>query len=454
MSDSARATRPSVDDAGGTGLNAGKTAPHVVIVGGGFGGLATAKALKNAHVRIALIDRTNHHLFQPLLYQVATALLLPGQIAAPIREILRKQTNVIVFMGEVTRVDKDRRCVYVDSFDRGAVQIPYDYLILAPGVQHGYFGRDEFARFAPGLKSLPDAVGIRNKMLAAFEQAETVEDSELHKRLMTFVIVGAGPTGVELAAAIAIFIDHTVESEFRRIHPRLTKVVLIEQAPRILSSFSPKLSAAAHKRLTRLGVDVRLGTRVEDIDAEGVVLSGAERIATRTVLWAAGVAPSPLGKSLSAETDRAGRVRVQPDLSVPRYPEIFVIGDAASLEQDGRPLPGVAQVAIQQGRYVGRLIERRLAGAAVVAPFRYFDKGNMAIVGNSFAVLQSGKLEMSGFLAWLGWLFVHLQFLARPGLRIAVLMQWIWLVFTGQRGSRLIVNPSSAEPPAAAHRRD
>src|SRR5262245_17987121 len=253
MSDSARATRPSVDDAGGTGLNAGKTAPHVVIVGGGFGGLATAKALKNAHVRIALIDRTNHHLFQPLLYQVATALLLPGQIAAPIREILRKQTNVIVFMGEVTRVDKDRRCVYVDSFDRGAVQIPYDYLILAPGVQHGYFGRDEFARFAPWLKSLPDAVGIRNKMLAAFEQAETVEDPELHKRLMTFVIVGAGPTGVELAAAIAIFIDHTVESEFRRIHPRFTKVVLIEQAPRILSSFSPKLSAAAHKRLSRLG---------------------------------------------------------------------------------------------------------------------------------------------------------------------------------------------------------
>ena len=354
---------------------------RVVIVGGGFGGLAAAKALKNAPVEVILIDRTNHHLFQPLLYQVATSVLSPSQISSPIRGILRKQKNTTVIMGEVTGADKAQHCVFANDADRERVSVPYDYLILATGVRHSYFGHDEFEQFAPGIKSLADAVGIRNKVLEAFERAEGEENPELHRDLLTFVLVGAGPTGVE----------------------------------------------------------IHLGHAVEKIDNEGVIVAG-ERIASKTVIWTAGVAPSPAGKWLGAETDRAGRVRVQRDLRVPGHPEIFVIGDTASLDQDGKPLPGVAQVAMQQGRYVGKLIRRHIAGKNSLRPFRYFDKGNMAVVGKGYAVLQSGKVKVHGLVAWCAWAFIHIMFLAQVGLRISVFLQWAWLFLTGQRGSRLIVN--------------
>ena len=422
-----------------------ESVPCVVIVGGGFAGLAAAKALKKAAVRIILIDRTNHHLFQPLLYQVATAVLAPGQISSPIREILRRQKNTTVIMGEVTGVDKDQRCVFVKSPDRENVPVKYDYLILATGVRHSYFGHDQFEKFAPGLKSLANAVEIRNKVLRAFEQAETEEDVSRHRDLLTFVLIGGGPTGVEMAAAIAVLVRNSLRSEFRRIDPTSARIVLLDAAPRLLGSFSESLSQAAKKRLERLGVEVRPGHAADQIDEKGVIVGG-ERIASKTVIWTAGVAPSPAGKWLDAETDRAGRVRVQRDLRVPGHPEIFVIGDTASLDQDGKPLPGVAQVAMQQGRYVGKLIRRRIAGKNGQRPFRYFDKGNMAVVGKGFAVIQSGKLKMSGFLAWLAWAAVHLEFLAQPGLRISVFVQWIWTFVTGQRGSRLIVDHTRIEP--------
>lgn len=415
------------------------SAPRIVIVGGGFGGLGAAKALRNADAQIVLIDRQNHHLFQPLLYQVATAALSPAQIASPIRSILRRQRNTTVILGEVTGVDSDRRRVFVDSLDRQDVAFEYDYLILATGASHSYFGHDEFARFAPGLKSLADAVSIRNRILSAFEQVEAEEDPKRHGDLLTFVLVGAGPTGVEMAGALAILVRSTLQSEFRRLDPTLARIVLVDMAPRVLGPFAESLSAAARTQLDRLGVEVRLGHGVELIDADGVIVGG-ERIASKTVIWTAGVAPSPAGKWLKAPTDRAGRVRVLPDLSVPAHPEIFVVGDTASLDQDGRPLPGVAQVAMQQGRYVGRLIQRRMTGRSAPPPFRYFDKGTMAVVGKGFAVLQSGRLRLSGFLAWLAWAAVHLEFLAQSSLRVSVFVQWVWTYLTGQRGSRLIVN--------------
>src|SRR5271156_5228484 len=342
--------------------------PQIVIVGGGFGGLAAAKALKNTPADIALIDRANHHLFQPLLYQVATSALFPGQIGTPIRAILRNQKNTTVILGEVTGVNKTQKCVFVSDADRVGVPLPYDYLILATGVTHSYFGHNEFEKFAPGLKTLADAEAIRNKILQAFEQAEAEEDPTHHRDLLTFVLVGAGPTGVEMAGAIAILIRTSLKSEFRRIDPTAARIVLLDMAPRVLGTFSEKLSASARKRLEDLGVEVRLGHAVDQIDADGVVVAG-ERIFSKTVIWTAGVAPSPAGKWLNVATDRAGRGRVQPDLSVPGHPEIFVLGDTASLDQDGRPLPGVAQVAMQQGRYAGKLIRRRVAGQTAPPPF-------------------------------------------------------------------------------------
>ena len=413
--------------------------PRIVIVGAGFGGLAAAKALRKANARVVLVDRQNHHLFQPLLYQVATSVLNPGQIASPIRGILRKQRNTTVILGEVTGVDIDRRCVYVDSVDREGVALEYDVLILATGASHSYFGHDEFERFAPGLKSLADAVSIRNRILSAFEQAESEEDPQRHRDLLTFVLVGAGPTGVEMAGAIATLVRSTLRSEFRRIDPTSARVVLLDMASRVLTPFAETLSAAAKARLESLGVEVRLGHGVDHIDGDGVSVAG-ERIASKTVIWTAGVAPSPAGKWLKAETDRAGRVRVQHDLSVHDHPDIFVVGDTASLDQDGHPLPGVVQVAMQQGRYVGTLVHRRLAGKPAPPPFRYFDKGNMAVVGKGFAVLQSGRLRLSGFLAWMAWAAVHLEFLAQSSLRVSVFVQWVWTYLTGQRGARLIVN--------------
>jgi len=416
-----------------------RAVPRVVIVGGGFGGLAAAKALRKTNAQVILIDRQNHHLFQPLLYQVATSVLSPGQIASPIRGILRKQRNTTVLLGEVTRVDSDRRRVFVDSVDREGVAVEYDYLILATGASHSYFGHDEFEQFAPGLKSLADAVSIRNRILRAFEQAEAEEDPQSHRDLLTFVLVGAGPTGVEMASALADLVRRALRSEFRRIDPTSARIVLIDMGKRVLATFAEKLSAAARRRLEKLGVEVRLDHGVEHIDADGVIVAG-ERIASKTVIWTAGVAPSPAGKWLKAATDRAGRVRVQPDLTVTGHPEIFVIGDTASLDRDGHPLPGVAQVAMQQGRYAGTLIHRRIGAKPVPPPFRYFDKGNMAVVGKGFAVLQSGRLGLSGFLAWMAWAAVHLEFLGQSSLRVSVFVQWVWTYLTGQRGSRLIVN--------------
>jgi NADH dehydrogenase len=419
--------------------------PRVVIVGGGFGGLAAAKALANTPAQIILIDRSNHHLFQPLLYQVATSVLTPSQIGSPIRNILRKQQNTTVILGEVTGVNKEEKYVLVNSADRTSVPVHYDFLILATGATHSYFGHNEFERFAPGLKSLADAVAVRNKILAAFEQAEAEEDPTRHQNLLTFVLVGAGPTGVEMASAIAFLVRSTLKSEFRRINPESARIVLLDAGPRVLGPFAETLSKAAKERLESLGVEVRVGHAVEHIDSDGVVVAG-ERIFSKTVVWTAGVAPSPAGKWLNVATDRAGRVRIQPDVSVQGYPEIFVVGDTASLDQDDKPLPGVAQVAIQQGRYAGKLIDRRITRQSTPAPFRYFDKGTMAVVGKGFAVLQSGKVHISGFLAWLAWAAVHLQFLAQSSLRLAVFLQWVWTYVTGQRGARLIVNYHGSEP--------
>jgi NADH dehydrogenase len=422
-----------------------ESTPRVVIVGGGFGGLAAAKALKNTPAQIILIDRSNHHLFQPLLYQVATSVLTPAQIGSPIRNILRKQQNTTVILGEVTGVSKEGKYVLVNSADRASVQLHYDFLILATGATHSYFGHNEFERFAPGLKSLADAVAVRNKILAAFELAEAEEDPSRHRDLLTFVLVGAGPTGVEMASAIALLVRSTLKSEFRRINPESARVVLLDMSPRVLGPFSEALSQAARERLESLGVEVRLGHGADQIDGDGVVVAG-ERIFSKTVIWTAGVTPSPAGKWLNVETDRAGRVRVEPDVSVPGHPDIFVVGDTASLDQDGKPLAGVAQVAMQQGRYAGKVLRRRLCGQSAPEPFRYFDKGTMAVVGKGFAVLQSGKIHISGFLAWLAWAAVHLQFLAQSSLRVSVFLQWVWTYVTGQRGSRLIVNHHGAEP--------
>jgi NADH:ubiquinone reductase (H+-translocating) len=414
-------------------------APRVVIVGGGFGGLAAAKKLGKTPARVLLIDRTNHHLFQPLLYQVATAVLAAGQIASPIREILRRQRNATVILGEVTGVDVNHQSVFVNSADREDVPIPYDYLVLATGGRHSYFGHDEYERFAPGLKSLADAVAARNKILQAFEQAEAEEDPSRHRDLLTFVLVGAGATGVEMAGALAGLVRSTLRSEYRRIDPSAARIILVDLGNRVLGTFADDLSRAAKERLEKLGVEVRLGHGVDQIDAEGVIVAG-ERIASKTVIWTAGVAPSPAGKWLEGETDRAGRVRVQTDLTVAGHPEIFVVGDTASLDQDGKPLAGVAQVAMQQGRHAGRVIHRRVTGQSAPRPFRYFDKGNMAVVGKGFAVLQSGRVHLSGVLAWLAWAAVHLEFVGQSSLRISVFLQWVWTYLTGQRGSRLIVN--------------
>ena len=411
----------------------------VVIVGGGFGGLAAARALKHAPVNVVLIDRVNHHLFQPLLYQVATSVLAPGQIASPIRSILRKSRNTTVVLGTVTAVDAASRQVTVETQDRTGVPVSYDYLILATGQTHSYFGHNEYEKYAPGLKNLADAVAIRNKILTAFEMAEAEEDPTQHRDLLTFVLVGAGPTGVEMASAIAVMIESTLKRDFRRVDPRSARIILVDAGQRPLGTFAPGLSRAALNRLRKLGVEVMLGKAVESIDGEGVIVAG-ERIASKTVIWTAGVAPSQAGKWLNAETDRAGRVKVRRDLSVPDHPEVFVVGDTASLEQDGKPLPGVAQVAMQQGRYAGELIKRRATGKAAPRPFRYLDKGNLAVVGKGFAVLQSGKVHMSGFAAWLVWIAIHLQFLAQSSLRVSVFVQWVWTYCTGQRGSRLIVN--------------
>jgi NADH:ubiquinone reductase (H+-translocating) len=418
--------------------------PHVVIVGGGFGGLAVARALRKAPVRITLIDRSNHHLFQPLLYQVATATLAPGDIAAPIRHLLRKQRNVTVAMAEVTGVDVANRRVLVNYLGQPDTPFEYDYLILATGASHSYFGHNEFAAFAPGMKTLADAESVRAKVLKAFETAEIEEDPSKHQDLLTFVLVGAGPTGVEMAGALAELRRFTLKSDFRRIDPLQARIILAEAAPRILANFSEELSRKAQARLESVGVEVRLGQPVKAIDDEHVVI-GDETIPCRTVIWTAGVTPSPASKWLNAPTDKAGRVRVQPDCSVPEHPAVFVIGDTASLDQDGKPLPGVAQVAMQEGRYVGKVIANRETGRPAPQPFRYFDKGNMAVIGRGFAILDSRVVKMSGLPAWLAWAFIHILFLPAFGNRLRVWTQAMWSYFTRQKSSQLIVEPRSQQ---------
>ena len=422
---------------------------RVVIVGGGFAGLAAAHALRHADAEVVLIDRRNHHIFQPLLYQVATAVLSPAEIAAPIRQLEVKQRNLSVLLAEVTGVDVAARTIEASSPGVGVRKIAFDYLVVATGMRPSYFGHDEFARYAPGLKSLSDAETIRAKILGAFELATMTEDEGERARQMTFVLVGAGPTGVELAASLAQMVRVTLRGNFRRIDPSKSAIVLLDAANRVLPTFVEPLSRRVTRRLTKLGVKVLTGVKVETVDEQGVV-AGGMRIPSATVLWTAGVAASPVPKMLGGKTDRAGRAIVDPFLNVADAPGVFVVGDAASVMQNEHPVPGVAQAAIQEGRYVGRLIANDLKGRKVKRPFRYFDKGNMAVVGKNYAVLERGRVRTSGFLTWLVWAFVHILSLPQLQNRLRVQRQWLWSYFTGQRGSRLI--PESPRMPGGETR--
>ncbi len=416
------------------------TTPRVVIVGAGFGGLNAARALREAPVQVTVIDRNNHHLFQPLLYQVATGVLSPAEISAPIRSVLRKQKNTEVIMGEVTGIDtQEQRVLMGDKF------VPYDYLILATGARDGYFGHNEWAQFAPGLKSIVQATGIRRQILLAFERAEKETDPEKRKALLTFVMVGAGPTGVEMAGAIGGLAHKTLVSDFRHINPKEARIVLVEALPRILMPFDEKLARKAHKALRRLGVEIRTNSPVEAIDSEGVVIAG-ERIPAKTVIWTAGVAASPAGQWLETETDRAGRVKVGSDVTVPGHPNIFVLGDTASFTQEGKPLPGVAQVAIQQGHYVASVIADRAAGKPHAEAFRYVDKGNMAVIGRFYAIVAIGKFRAAGLVGWFLWLVLHLMYLIGFRNRLVVGFQWFVYFTTFQRGARLITFDDTSYP--------
>jgi len=406
--------------------------PHVVIIGGGFGGLTAAKALTNTPVRVTLLDRHNHHLFQPLLYQVATATLSPGDIASPIRWILRRARNMRVLLGDVRAIDAHTRRVRME--DDSAID--YDYLIVATGTSHTYFGHDDWARNAPGLKTLEDALAIRRRILVAFERAERETDPARQRRLLTFVLVGGGPTGVELAGTLAE-IAHQTHREFRNIDTRKTRIVVVEAGPTILPAFAPKLRDAARASLQRLRVEVREDTRVTGVDEGGVIL-GSERLDAGTVLWTAGVAASPLVATLGVPLDGAGRVVVERDLSIPGHPEVFVVGDAAAfLDAEGRQLPGVAQVAIQGGRHAARMILRRLKGEPSRG-FVYNDKGSLAIVGRGSAIADIRGLRFSGPIAWLAWLFLHIFELIGFRNRILVMVEWAAAYITMQRSVRLI----------------
>jgi NADH:ubiquinone reductase (H+-translocating) len=409
------------------------TLPHLVIVGGGFAGLWAARALAHAPLRITLVDRCNHHLFQPLLYQVATAGLSAPDIAAPLRHILRGQRNVTVLLGEVVGIERAaRQLVLADG-----AGIDYDYLLVASGATHAYFGHDDWAAHAPGLKTLDDAFLIRRRVLMAFERAERETDPARRAAWLTFVIVGGGPTGVELAGTLAEIARHTLRNEFRRSDPAAARVILAEAGPRILASFPEPLSAAAQRQLAGLGVEVRVGAPISAIDGEGVLLGG-ERIASRSVVWAAGVAASPLGRQLGVATDRAGRVPVAPDLSVPGHPEILVAGDLAAVSQDGKPVPGVAPAAKQMGAHVAKVIHARMRREPAPA-FRYADYGNLATIGRMAAVVDLRGLRFAGLLAWWFWLAAHVFFLIGFRNRLVVLINWAWSYWTYQRNARIIV---------------
>lgn len=415
--------------------------PHVVIIGGGFAGLSAARELAKAPVRVTVIDKSNHHTFQPLLYQVATAALAPSDITVPIRWRLRKHRNTSVLLAEATAIDPERRVVVLD---RGERELSYDWLIVATGARHAYFGHDEWERFAPGLKGIEDAFDMRQRFLLAFEMAEKSSDPAERDALLTFVVVGAGPTGVELAGTIPEITKGAIWRDFRNIDTRRARVLLVEAGPRLLPAFPENLSEAAHRDLEKLGVEVRVGTPVTDVDDRSVTI-GKERVEARTIFWAAGNVASFLGKQLQAETDRAGRVKVAPDLSVPAHPEVFVVGDLCYVERpDGRPVPAVAPTANQTGAHAARMIVRALRSEERT-PFQYFHKGDLATIGRYKAVAAFGKLHITGYFAWWMWLFVHLMYLVGFRNRVTVLVQWAYAYFTYGRGVRLIAGDWRAQ---------
>ena len=416
-----------------------RSAPRVVIVGGGFAGVEAARALKKTPAQITLIDRTNHHLFQPLLYQVAAATLSADDIAAPIRQLFHHQRNIRVLMAEVTDINTDQQQVMM-----GDRALPFDYLILASGATKTYFGNDHWAAFAPGLKTVEDALNIRNQILLAFEQSEFCDDPDQCRDLLTFVLVGGGPTGVELAGTIAEMARLTMDTEFRAIDPTSVRIILVQSGPCILPMFPENLSQEAQQQLENLGVDVILNARVKDVDSEGVTFGGAsgdEKVRCRNVFWTAGVQASPAGKWLGVACDRAGRIAVEPDLSVPGYPNIFAVGDTAQMQSGGKPVPGLAQGAMQSGCYAARMIHAKVIGQPMPGPFVYNDLGTMATIGRTFAVMQAGPLNWSGLPAKLAWLAVHIAVLNQLENQLSVLLQWTWTYLTKERGARIITTP-------------
>lgn len=414
--------------------------PRIAIVGGGFAGVAAARALKRADADVLLIDRRNHHIFQPLLYQVATAVLSPSEVAAPLRQLAQQQGNLSVLMAEVTDIDLSAGALSVSPPGLPQRSVSFDYLIVAAGVRATYFGHDEFAAHAPSLKTLADAEAIRARILSAYELAEQTDEPQARARALTFVLVGAGPTGVELAASMAQMARITLRSNFRRIDPAQTRILLLEGGKRVLPSFDERLSRKVERHLEALGVQVHTGVMVEHVDDQGVVVASG-RIESNTVLWTAGVQAAPILQHLGVPVDRSGRPVVGPSLTLTEHPHVFVVGDAAAATQDGRPLPGVAQVAIQQGRFVGRLIAGRLRGESQQRAFRYQDRGSIAVVGKNFAVFERGRLRLSGLSSWLLWALVHVMFLPQLQNRLRVQIQWLWSYVTGQRSSRLIPEP-------------
>jgi NADH:ubiquinone reductase (H+-translocating) len=411
--------------------------PQVIIIGGGFAGLAAARRLRNVACEVTIIDRYNHHVFQPLLYQVATAGLSPGDIASPIRWILRKHKRLRVLLAKVERIDSHAKQLELDHGQK----LKYDYLIVAAGATHSYFGHDDWSKIAPGLKTLDDALAIRQRLLLAFEEAEREPNPVLQRRLLTYVLIGGGPTGVELAGALAEIARHTIRSEFDAVDPAIARIILIEAGPSILPSFPEDLRNSARRALRRLGVDVREGNAVTKVE-DGAVWIGDERIEAHTILWAAGVAAAPISRDLGPDLDRAGRVIVQPDLSVPGHPGVFVAGDLASFShQTGKPLPGVAQVAIQEGAHAAANVAKQIGGQATTA-FRYRDPGNLATIGRNAAIADFGFMHVSGYAGWLLWLFVHILFLIGFRNRISVMLQWAAAYLTYQRSVRLITRNS------------
>lgn len=425
--------RPEISAHHEAPLPAGGKRPRIVIIGAGFGGIETARALRGLPADVLLIDRNNYHCFQPLLYQVASAALSPAHIAWPVRGVLSGQSNLTVLMAAVTGVDTTARRVLL-----GGDSVPYDYLVLATGATHSYFGHDDWARVAPGLKKIEDATRIRREILIAFERAELCDSAEERRHFLTFVIIGGGPTGVELAGSIAEVARHALPDDFRRVDPRTARILLVEAGPRVLPTMPPALSDYARERLETMGVDVLTNVRVISCDADGVDTEPNGRIRSETIIWAAGVRASPAAGWIGAEADRAGRVRVTPELSVPGLPEVFAIGDTALFEQDGKPVPGIAPAAKQMGQHVGRLLKARVTGAKPPAPFRYSHAGDLATIGRNAAVVKLGRLELKGFPGWLFWSVVHVYFLIGARNRLSVAFHWLWNYVTRQRGARLI----------------